>query len=49
VRVCPNNCITVENNVARIDISKCVGCKACMHVCPEGAIYPLAWIPRDER
>ena len=48
-RVCPHDCITVENNVARIDISRCVGCKACMHVCPEGAIYPLAWIPRDER
>lgn len=49
VRVCPQKCITVENNVARIDISKCIGCKACMNVCPEGAIYPLAWVPKDER
>lgn len=45
-RVCPQNCIVVENNVARIDISKCVGCKKCMDVCPEGAIYPLVWMPR---
>ena len=45
VKVCPMKCITVEDNVAHIDVSQCVGCKVCMGVCPEGAIYPLAWVP----
>ena len=44
-RVCPKKCITVENNVAHIDVLECVGCKVCMNICPEGAIYPLIWVP----
>ena len=35
------------DNVAHIDISKCVGCKVCMGVCPEGAIYPLSWVSKS--
>ena len=45
-RACPNQCIRVENNVARIDVSKCVDCKVCVEICPVGAINPLAWVPR---
>lgn len=38
VKVCPYNCITVENGVAVIDRCKCVGCGMCASVCPKGII-----------
>ena len=35
---CPEGAITVENNIARIDYSKCTGCKTCAEVCPTNCI-----------
>lgn len=37
-RVCENEAITVENNIAHIDQSKCTGCGACAAKCPTKAI-----------
>ena len=33
-KTCPNGAITVENNCATIDFSKCTGCGLCVDVCP---------------
>ena len=30
--------MTVENNLAKIDYSKCVGCGACAEACPTGCM-----------
>ena len=38
---CPSQAITVENNLARIDASKCTGCGHCAEVCVSGCIRPL--------
>lgn len=38
-KVCEYDAIKVENNVARIDYSKCVNCMACAEKCPTNAIY----------
>ena len=35
---CPNDAITVENGLARIDYSKCVHCGLCAAVCPKKLI-----------
>jgi Na+-translocating ferredoxin:NAD+ oxidoreductase RNF subunit RnfB len=35
---CPENAITVENNLAVIDYDKCSGCGHCAEVCPVGCI-----------
>ena len=35
---CPQNAITVEDNVARVDPQKCVGCGICVHTCPNHLI-----------
>ena len=34
--------ISVANNLASIDQSKCTGCGACMEACPQGAIYSFS-------
>lgn len=36
---CPHDAITVENNVAYIDFTKCKLCRTCEAVCPTGAIH----------
>lgn len=38
VKVCPEEAITVENNLAAIDYDKCTQCQACFEKCPTGAI-----------
>nr|WP_129596849.1 Fe-S cluster domain-containing protein [Anaerophilus nitritogenes] len=39
VRSCPFEAITFENNLAKIDYSKCKNCMICAEKCPTGAIY----------
>ncbi|MCK5833957.1 Fe-S cluster domain-containing protein [bacterium] len=36
---CPVNAITIENNLAHIDYSKCTNCQICVVVCPTGTIH----------
>ena len=38
---CPNEAITVIDNVAIIDHSKCDGCMTCVSKCPKHVIFPL--------
>lgn len=38
---CPNDAITVENFVAKIDPEKCIGCGTCKEKCPKGSIEAL--------
>ena len=40
-KVCPFEAITVENNVAYIDYTKCKLCKKCVAECPTGAIHAV--------
>ncbi len=35
---CPSGAVTVENNLARIDYSKCTGCGVCKEKCPKNII-----------
>lgn len=37
-KTCENGAITVENNVAHIDYSKCTNCGKCVEACPRKAI-----------
>lgn len=37
-KVCPHGAITVEDNLAYIDFTKCKLCKKCVAECPTGAI-----------
>lgn len=39
VKACRFDAIKVENNVAKIDYSKCVNCMMCAEVCPTKTIY----------
>lgn len=41
LRACKYGAIHVENGLARIDYSKCVGCKACESVCPRHVIHVI--------
>lgn len=38
VKVCPHEAIIIENNLARIDYSKCQECMLCVEKCPTKAI-----------
>lgn len=38
VKACENGAITVENNLAHIDYSKCTGCGKCAQKCPQKII-----------
>ena len=35
---CPNGAITITNNLAQIDYSKCTNCGECAKICPKGLI-----------
>lgn len=45
-RECPVQAIVVENNLAKIDYTKCTGCGRCAEVCPVKCIAPFT--PRPE-
>lgn len=38
VKACPQNAITVENGVAKVDSRLCIGCGICARQCPNGVI-----------
>ena len=40
-KVCASEAITVENNLAYIDFTKCKLCKKCVAECPTGAIHAV--------
>lgn len=40
-KVCPHGAITVENNLAYIDFTKCKLCRKCVLECPTGAIHDV--------
>lgn len=46
VKVCEFNAITIENNLAYIDASKCTFCRKCAPECPTNAILELNFPPR---
>lgn len=49
VKDCPFDAITLINNVAYIDDSKCRLCKKCVAVCPTGAIHAVNFpVKKDE-
>lgn len=37
--VCPQDAITIENGVARVNPRKCIGCGICVRECPNGIIH----------
>ena len=39
VKTCTHDAITLENNIAYIDFSKCKLCRECEAMCPTGAIH----------
>ena len=45
-KVCPFEAITVENNLAYIDFTKCRMCRKCVAECPTGAIHEVNMPPR---
>lgn len=45
-KVCTHDAITVENNLAYIDFTKCKLCKKCVEECPTGAIHAVNFPPR---
>ena len=46
--VCSFDAISVSDNLARIDISKCKSCGLCAVVCPTGAINSFKKLPKKE-
>ncbi len=45
-KVCAFEAITIENNLAYIDYTKCRLCRKCVAECPTGAIHELNFPPR---
>ena len=45
-KACPFEAITVENNVAYIDFTKCKSCRKCVAECPTGAINAVNFPPK---
>ena len=45
-KACKNGAITVENNLSRIDYSKCNGCGECADVCPTGCIKKVDFVKK---
>lgn len=38
---CPSDAICLEDGIARVDTSKCIGCRLCAHTCPKQIIQML--------
>jgi len=49
VKECKFDAITLENNLAYIDFSKCTMCRKCPPVCPTNAIAELNFPPRKPK
>ena len=49
VKVCQSGAITIENNLAYIDATKCTFCRKCVTECPVNAIIELNLPPRKEK
>ena len=39
VAICPQDAITIDDGVAKIDPAKCIGCGMCARECPNGIIH----------
>ena len=48
-KVCPFDAITLENNLAYIDFTKCKLCRKCVNECPTNAISELNFPPAKEK
>ena len=49
VKVCPFEAITLENNLAYIDPTKCKSCRKCEMECPQNAIVAVNFPPRKPK
>lgn len=47
-KTCPNDAITVVDNLAVIDYDKCIRCGACAEVCPTGCLKKVFFPDRPE-
>lgn len=45
-KACTHEAITVENNLAYIDFTKCKLCKKCVEECPTGAVHAVGFPPK---
>jgi Na+-translocating ferredoxin:NAD+ oxidoreductase subunit B len=48
-KVCESGAITIENNLAYIDATKCTFCRKCVTECPTNAIIELNFSPRKPK